>query len=91
MAEGKVRVTFFTHSELEREGIYRHVGRYKQGAYRASTQQSMIAAGPGGYIFLVRKQGKVLRVPYWPLQSLISVHSSVPTPRRSILASCYAR
>jgi hypothetical protein len=51
MADDNVTVTFHTHSALEREGIYRQVDRYKPGAYRFKTQQIMIAAGPGGYIF----------------------------------------
>lgn len=51
MAEDNVTVTFHTHSALEREGIYRHVDKYKPGAYRFKTRRIIIAEGPGGYIF----------------------------------------
>ena len=51
MAEDNVTVTFHTHTALEREGIYRHVDRYKAGTYRFKTHRIMIVEGQGGYIF----------------------------------------
>lgn len=53
VSQGKkaVKVTFFTHSGLGQETIYRHTDTYKPGAYRFKSDKKQIATGPGGYVF----------------------------------------
>ncbi|MCW8133356.1 MAG: hypothetical protein KIS92_23640 [Planctomycetota bacterium] len=43
-------VTFYTYCGKMREGIYRHVDRFKRGAYTFSSKDEKIAEGMGGYI-----------------------------------------
>ena len=51
LAGGNVTVIFHTYSGLERDAIYRHVDRYKTGAYRFKARRVVVAEGPSGYIF----------------------------------------
>lgn len=46
-----VKVTFFTHSGIGREAIYRHTDTYKLGSYQFEPDRKQIAIGPGGYVF----------------------------------------
>jgi hypothetical protein len=40
-----------THSALGREAIYRHVDTYKLGSYSLTSERTVVAEGPGGYVF----------------------------------------
>jgi len=48
---GPVTVTFFTVSALGCCGIYRHRDRFMMGYCRESCKDTLIAHGPGGYVF----------------------------------------
>jgi len=46
-----VTVTFYTHSALDCEAIYRHQDTYKPSQYCFKSDRKVIAEGPGGFIF----------------------------------------
>lgn len=46
-----VTVTFYTHSALGQETIYRHIDAYEQGSYLFKSEKKVVARGPGGYVF----------------------------------------
>ena len=48
---GRVTVTFFTHSALGQEMIYRHTDTYQRGSYTLTSESEVVARGPGGYVF----------------------------------------
>lgn len=49
--EDAVEVTFYTHSCLGRQAIYRHTDVFRPGSYRFSTKSTVIAQGPGQMYF----------------------------------------
>jgi len=51
MGDDSVEVKFHTYSGHCRESIYRHVDSYRIGVYCFSSERTVIAGGPGGYIF----------------------------------------
>ena len=51
MTAETVEIVFHSESELGLDAIYRHVDRYKRGTYRCQVESTIIADGPGGFIF----------------------------------------
>lgn len=45
------RVLFHTYSGYDRQTIYRHQDEYQTGSYCYKEKQSILARGPGGFIF----------------------------------------
>lgn len=45
------KVVFYTHTGFDVEALYRHEDTYKDGSYHFKSKRTMIARGPGGYIF----------------------------------------
>jgi hypothetical protein len=43
-------VEFLTFSGYHREAIYHHADRFLQGSYRFTTQSTLVASGPSGYV-----------------------------------------
>ncbi len=46
VADGKIRVTFYTYSPLGKEGIYEHVDEFRPGEYRFTTSRKKVGVGP---------------------------------------------
>lgn len=46
-----VEVTFYTHSTLGRQAIYRHTDVFKPTSYRLRTKSTVVAQGPGRMLF----------------------------------------
>ena len=46
VADGKIKVTFYTYSPLGKEGIYEHVDEYRPGEYRFTTSRKKVGIGP---------------------------------------------
>jgi hypothetical protein len=49
--KGGVTVTFFTHSALGRQTIYRHVDKFQPGGYQFTTERTSLAQGPAALVF----------------------------------------
>lgn len=48
---GRVTVTFYTHTALGSRRIIRHVDTYRQPTYRFNSEETVIAEGGQGYVF----------------------------------------
>lgn len=48
---GRITLSFFTYSGLEREAIYRHTDRYERGRYVVESAVERIAVGSAWYLF----------------------------------------
>lgn len=46
VADGKIKVTFYTYSPLGKEGIYEHVDEFRPGEYRFTTSRKKVGTGP---------------------------------------------
>jgi hypothetical protein len=46
-----IRVVFYTYSGCGQQGVYRHEDEYHVGSYHYKEKQSVLAQGPGGYVF----------------------------------------
>jgi hypothetical protein len=50
-ANDQITISFLTYSGLVQEAIYRHCDDFRDGFYRFTSKQQVVAHGRGGYIF----------------------------------------
>ena len=46
IADGKIKVIFYTYSPMGKEGIYEHIDEFRPGEYRFTTSRKKLATGP---------------------------------------------